>query len=286
MALRTGKPQLCHPSQGEGPWARMVVAARRFEIASCLVLPLLRDGQAHGVFVVHAAQLDVFEPDELRLLTELAADLTYGIHTLRARAAQAQHEERLRQAMSATIQALADTTELRDPYTAGHQRRVAQLAKAVGHRMGLPEEQVAGLYLASTIHDIGKMCVPAEILGRPGRLSPLEYTMVQQHVVAAYELLKGIEFPWPVADIVGQHHERCDGSGYPAGLVGDQMLLESRILAVCDVVEAMWSHRPYRAGLGVEAALEELLDGRGTRYDAQVVDACASMLRKGQFTFD
>lgn len=286
MALRTGRPQLCHPSQGEGPWARVATAARKFEIASCLSLPLLQDGQVNGVFVVQAAQLDAFEPDELCLLTELAADLAYGIHNLRARAAQAQHGERLRQAMSATIQALADTTELRDPYTAGHQRRVAQLAEEVGRWMGLPEERVAGLYLASTIHDIGKICVPAEILGRPGTLSPLEYSMVQQHVVAAYELLKGIEFPWPVADIVGQHHERYDGSGYPAGLLGDQMLLESRILAVCDVVEAMWSHRPYRAGLGMDAALEELQNGRGTRYDPVVVDACVSLLRKGQFEFD
>jgi HD-GYP domain-containing protein (c-di-GMP phosphodiesterase class II) len=151
--------------------------------------------------------------------------------------------------------------------------------------LGLPEDRVAGLYLASSIHDIGKICVPAEILGRPGGLSPLEYAMVQQHVVAAYELLKGIEFPWPVADIVGQHHERCDGSGYPAGLTGDQLLLESRILAVCDVVEAMWSHRPYRPSLGVDSALAELQAHRGTAYDAEVVDACVSVIREGRFEF-
>ena len=285
MVLRTGDVRLCHPSEGEGPWGPMVDVARRLGIGACLTLPLLQDGKVHGVFVIHAAQPEAFEPDELRLLRELAADLAYGILNLRTRAAQAQHEERMRKAMNATIQALADTTELRDPYTAGHQRRVAQLAEEVGRRMGLPEDRVAGLYLASTIHDIGKICVPAEILGRPGRLSPLEYAMVQQHVVAAYELLKNIEFPWPVADIVGQHHERYDGSGYPAGLAGDQMLLESRILAVCDVVEAMSSHRPYRAGLGMEAALQELQEGRGTRYDPEVVDTCVTMLRKGQFSF-
>jgi PAS domain S-box-containing protein len=253
---------------------------------ACLTMPLVHDGEVLGVFVVHTMQAQAFEPDERRLLGELADDLAYGIHNLRNRAAQAQHEQRLRRAMSATIQALADTTELRDPYTAGHQRRVAQLAREVGRLMGLPEDQVAGLYLASMIHDIGKICVPAEILGRPGRLSPLEYAMVQQHVVAAYELLKGIEFPWPVAEIVGQHHERCDGSGYPNGLLGEQQLPESRILAVCDVVEAMSSHRPYRPGLGMEAALDELQAHRGTQYDATVVDACVTLIRSGQFTFE
>ncbi|MEJ2577938.1 MAG: HD-GYP domain-containing protein, partial [Kineosporiaceae bacterium] len=216
---------------------------------------------------------------------ELGADLAYGIHNVRTRAAQERHEERLVNAMSATIQALADTTELRDPYTAGHQRRVAQLAEAVGRRLGLSEDRVAGLYLASTIHDIGKISAPAEILSRPGQLSKLEMQLIQQHVGAAYDLLKGIEFPWPVADIVAQHHERCDGTGYPFGLRGEQMLLEARILAVCDVVEAMSSHRPYRPGLGMEAALAEVQDGRGSRYDGAVVDATVTVMRSGRFRF-
>jgi PAS domain S-box-containing protein len=284
-AMVTGVAQVHRPDRGDGPWTAWRKDACQLGIASCLTLPLRHDGGILGVLTIHAEQSEAFEPDELQLLTELAADLAYGIHNLRARAEQSQQEERLRKAMGATIQALADTTELRDPYTAGHQRRVAQLAEAVGRRLGLPEDRVAGLYLASTIHDIGKICVPAEILGRPGGLSPLEYAMVQQHVVAAYELLKGIEFPWPVAEIVGQHHERCDGSGYPGGLTCDQLLTESRILAVCDVVEAMWSHRPYRAGLGMEAALAELQAHRGTKYDAEVVDCCVSMLRQDGFEF-
>ncbi|HET9658599.1 MAG TPA: HD domain-containing phosphohydrolase [Kineosporiaceae bacterium] len=284
-AMRTSTAQLAHPLGDDGPWAPLRDLARRHDIAACLVLPLVHDGLVLGVLVVHAVQVGAFEPDERQLLAELAADLSYGIQHLRTRALQEEHEARLHRAMSATIQALADTTELRDPYTAGHQRRVAQLAEALGRRLGLPEDQVAGLYLASSIHDIGKICVPAEILVRPGKLSPLEYTMVQQHVVAAYELLKGIEFPWPVADIVGQHHERYDGSGYPKGLPGDEQLLESRILAVSDVVEAMSSHRPYRAGLGMEAALGELQSGRGTRYDPVVVDACIELIREGEFSF-
>jgi PAS domain S-box-containing protein len=285
VALESGQPRVCHPGQGTGPWSERRSSAEHLEIGSCLTLPLMYEGNAFGVFVIHAVQADAFSDDELRLLTELSADLAYGIHNLRARAEQDRNEERARQAMNATVQALADTTELRDPYTAGHQRRVAQLADAVGHRMGMSEDRVAGLYLASTIHDIGKISVPAEILGRPGGLSDLEYSMVQQHVTAAYELLRGIEFPWPVADIVLQHHERCDGSGYPAGLTSKDLLLESRILAVCDVVEAMSSHRPYRPGLGMGAAVRELESHRGTLYDAEVVDACVSMLREGSFRF-
>lgn len=284
-AMATGRPVLSRPGPLDPHWAGRVEAAHRLEVGACLTMPLRHGVELLGVFVVHATDPDRFGPDELPLLTELAADLAYGIRNLRTRAEKDRHDDRMRRAMGATVQALADTTELRDPYTAGHQRRVAQLAEAVGRRLGLEEDRVAGLYLASTIHDIGKIRVPAEILGRPGRLSPLEFALVQQHVPAGYDLLKGIEFPWPVADIVGQHHERCDGSGYPNGLHRDELLLESRILAVCDVVEAMWSHRPYRPGLGMDAAMAEIERGRGTLYDAGVVDVCLGLLRSGRFAF-
>ncbi len=280
-----GQPNLSRPGLGDPSWAGLPEDARPPDVAASLILPLAHDGEAIGVLVVHSEDADAFEADELALLTELAADLSYGIHNLRTRAEQGRHEEQLLKAMNATIQALADTTELRDPYTAGHQRRVAELAAAVGRALGLSEDRVAGLYLASTIHDIGKISVPAELLSRPVPLSVVEYELMKQHVIAAYELLRGIEFPWPVADIVAQHHERCDGSGYPNGLQADGLLLESRILAVCDVVEAMSSHRPYRPGLGMEAALAEVLDGRGTRYDAAVVDACVGLLRSRRFVF-
>lgn len=284
-AVSDGKPTLYRPDDEGSRWPTDEYPAHSIGIASCLSMPLLNNGDVVGVFVVHSDDPDAFGPDELRLLVELGADLAYGIHNVRARAEQDRHEERLLKAMNATIQALADTTELRDPYTAGHQRRVAQLAEAVGRRLELSEDRVAGLYLASTIHDIGKISVPAEILSRPGQLSDLELQLMQLHVAAAHELLRGIEFPWPVADIVAQHHERCDGSGYPAGLTAGDLLLESRILAVCDVVEAMSSHRPYRPGLGMEAALAEVQDGRGARYDTQVVDATVALLRSGRFRF-
>lgn len=190
-----------------------------------------------------------------------------------------QSEKNLRASMLDFITALGATVEMRDPYTAGHQRRVADLATAIARQLHLPEEQIAGLALASVVHDIGKIRIPAEILSKPGRLSDLEFSIIKEHSQTGYDILKSIDFPWPLAQSVYQHHERCDGSGYPRGLKGDEILLEARILAVADVVEAMISHRPYRAGLGVDAALEEISRGRGVRYDPAVVDVCLALFR-------
>jgi putative nucleotidyltransferase with HDIG domain len=188
--------------------------------------------------------------------------------------------------MEATIVALANTLELRDPYTAGHQRRVAQLAKAIALRIGIDTERAEAIYLAGMIHDIGKIYVPSEVLTRPGRLTPLEYSLVQTHVEAAYGILHPIEFPWPLADIVHQHHERLDGSGYPRGIRGDEIVIDARILAVADVVEAMSAHRPYRPGLGIDAALTEIESGRERFFDPQVVDGCIALFREDGFRFE
>ena len=196
-------------------------------------------------------------------------------------------EQRIQSALECTIQAVADTIETRDPYTAGHQRRVARIAVAIAQRMALADTQIEGIRVAATLHDIGKMSTPAEILSKPGRLSEQELALIQEHPKVAYSILKGIPFPWPVADIVLQHHERLDGSGYPQGLAAeDGILLEARILAVSDVVEAMASHRPYRPAVGIEAALEEIRSGRGTAFDCDVVDACVELLESGEFTLD
>lgn len=183
------------------------------------------------------------------------------------------------------VNALASTIELRDPYTSGHQRRVADLVAALGSELGLPSEEQDGLRIAALVHDVGKVVVPAEILSKPGQLSELEMYLVRAHPEAGFNVLRGIEFPWPVAEIVYQHHERLDGSGYPRGLNGDAILFGARVLAVADVVEAMSSHRPYRPALGIEAALAEIQTGKGRLYDPQVVDACVSLFRKG-FAFD
>lgn len=184
------------------------------------------------------------------------------------------------------VRVLSSAIELRDPYTAGHQRRVAELARAIAEEMGLSKDQVHGLWIAAILHDIGKaLAVPIEILSKPGKLTEQEMGLIRQHPRAGYEVLKDVEFPWPVAEIVYQHHERLDGSGYPRGLKGEEILLEARILAVADVVEAMSSHRPYRPALGIEAALSELEKGKGKLYDPAVVDACLTLFRKKGFDF-
>ena len=186
------------------------------------------------------------------------------------RESQCQYRRMLEQ----TIQAIALTIEKRDPYTAGHQMRVSELAVAMALELGLPQDQIDGLRLGSMIHDLGKICVPAEILSRPGRLTDIEFALVKAHSVVGGDILRQVEFPWPVMEMILQHHERQDGSGYPKGLRGNEILMEARILAVADVVEAMASHRPYRAALGIEKALDEIRQGAGRLYDSDTASAC------------
>lgn len=180
-----------------------------------------------------------------------------------------------------SLQALASMLEKRDPYTAGHQRRVADLAEKIALELGLPKEQAHGIRLAGLVHDIGKIQVPAEVLNKPGKLTDLEFDMIKLHPQVGYDILKAIKSPWPISDVVHQHHERLDGTGYPQGLKGDQVIIEARILAVADVVEAMSSHRPYRPGWGIEAALTEITKLRGTHLDADAVDACLKLFKNG-----
>lgn len=194
-------------------------------------------------------------------------------------------EDRLRAGFEGTIQAVSALTELRDPYTTGHQKEVARLACAIADSLKLSSDRIEGIRAAGLLHDIGKIAVPAEVLAKPGKLTPTEFGLIQGHPQAAYDVLKNIEFPWPVADIVIQHHESLDGSGYPMGLRGPQILLEARILSVADMVEAMCSHRPYREALGLDSALTELRANSGVRYDVDVVDACFEVFACGEFTF-
>jgi PAS domain S-box-containing protein/putative nucleotidyltransferase with HDIG domain len=189
----------------------------------------------------------------------------------------------LRESLITTVNTLASTVEMRDPYTAGHQRRVTLLACAIAEEMGLPEEQFDGLRLAGLVHDIGKITVPAEILNKPGRISEIEFNIIKTHPQAGYNLLKEIAFPWPVARIVLQHHERLDGSGYPQGLKDGGITMEAKILAVADVVEAMASHRPYRSALGIEAALHEITMNKGILYDSNVSDLCVRLFTEEGF---
>lgn len=192
--------------------------------------------------------------------------------------------DKFRRAMEGIVQAMSVAVEMRDPYTAGHQQRVADLACAVAAEMGMTEDDVYGLRMASVIHDLGKIAVPAGILAKPGRLSDLEYELIKNHVKAGYDILRQIEFPWPLADIILQHHERIDGSGYPQGLHGSEILLQARILSVADVFETIASHRPYRPSLGLQHAIDELQQNSGKLYDPEVVATLLKLVEEGRFS--
>jgi PAS domain S-box-containing protein/putative nucleotidyltransferase with HDIG domain len=193
--------------------------------------------------------------------------------------------EKLRKAMGATIQAITLTVETRDPCTAGHQRRVADLARSIADQMGLDKEKIEALRVAASIHDLGKISIPSEILSKPGRLSEREFDLVKTHSQVGYDILKKIEFPWPIAKIVLEHHERMNGTGYPQGLKDGYIMREARILGVADVVEAMVSLRPYRMAHKLEEALEEISNNRGVLYDPEVVDSCLSLFQGNHFVF-
>jgi len=202
---------------------------------------------------------------------------------MRAEQKHKQRIENLRTTMEGSINAIALTVETRDPYTAGHQRRVADLARSIATEMNLSHQAIEGIRISGAIHDVGKISIPAEILSKPGQLSENEIRMIRTHPQVGYDILKTIDFPWPVAEMVLQHHERIDGSGYPAGLSGKDIKKEAKVLAVADVVEAMASHRPYRPALGINKALEEISKNRDVLYDAGVVDACLKLFTKKEY---
>jgi putative nucleotidyltransferase with HDIG domain len=193
---------------------------------------------------------------------------------------------KLQKALDGIVRATALTVESRDPYTAGHQKRVADLACVIASEMGFSQDQIEGIRMAGTIHDLGKISVPAEVLSKPRQLTENEFNLIKEHPEIGYEILKEIEFPWPIAEMVLQHHERVDGSGYPRGLTADKILIEAKIIAVADVVEAMASHRPYRPGLGLKKALSEIVASKGIHYDSEVVDACIKVFKQKKFTMD
>ncbi|MDO8271429.1 MAG: HD domain-containing phosphohydrolase [Gammaproteobacteria bacterium] len=191
--------------------------------------------------------------------------------------------ERLHDALMNTVRIAMILSEMRDPYTAGHERRVAEIAAAIGAELGFDENRLEGIRVAGYLHDVGKIRIPAEILSKPGKLTDSEYRLIQDHAKLGYDVLSRVNFPWPIADVALQHHERMDGSGYPQKLKGESIIMEARILAVADTVEAMSSHRPYRPALGVDKALAEIELGRAVTYDAKVVDICLKLFREKGF---
>jgi putative nucleotidyltransferase with HDIG domain len=290
--ISSGKFQICNKLPDDRQPCFGPVAAAGQPCRSILSLPLSFDDRTMGALTIYSACADTFDEQETKLLMDLVNDISYGITTLRMRIHNLQVEEqvkmsliRVETALESTVKALGVTSELRDPYTAGHQRRVTQLATAIAREMGFTENQINGIRVAGLLHDIGKIMIPAEILTKPSKLTEVEFAIVKTHSRASYDILKSIEFPWPVAQIVIQHHEKLNGSGYPSGLKWDEILMEARILCVADIVEAMSSHRPYRPALGIDVALEDILANKGVLYDPVVVDSCVKLFREKGFKF-
>ena len=292
-AIRSGTTQLCQDIANDPQYIPWRDAALKCGHAASIALPLLNESNTvFGILNVYAGEANAFTPNEIDLLEEMAGDLAFGVRALHTRRERdlalvknQQHLAQLKDSLEDTVRAMAGLVEMRDPYTAGHQARVADLAAAIAKQMGLPEEQVHAIHLAGTVHDLGKIKIPAEILSKPGKITDLEFGLIKVHPQAGYDILKGINFPWPIALMVLQHHERFDGSGYPQGLKGEAILLEARILGVADMVEAMSSHRPYRPGLGIEIALAEITKQRGIYFDPQVVDACLALFCEQHYSF-
>lgn len=300
QVAREGQPVQTSDAQLDDRFSSRT-SVQGLRLRSILCVPLKHKDQVSGVvYVDNRLQVDVFTPADLELLTAIASSAAIAIENARLfdqvqrhaeklaqREGELQHSlQRLQRTLRGTVNALASAVGGRDPYTAGHQRRVAQLASAIAETLGLSEEQVEGVWVTSLIHDIGKINVPAEILSKPGRITDLEFALIKTHVQAGHDILQAVEFPWPVAQIVLQHHEKLDGSGYPAGLSGSDILLEAQILGVADVVEAISSHRPYRAAIGVQEALAEIERHAGQLYDPTVVDACLRLFRERGFRFE
>jgi PAS domain S-box-containing protein len=284
-AIRTGQPQVnlnFATDPRMGPWR---VEALKRGYASSAALPLRDASGVFGALTIYAGEPEAVGPNELDLFVEMAGDLAYGITAWRAGSERDAAVHRWYESLEDTIGSIASTIEIRDPYTAGHQRRVAKLAAAIGGELGLPEDRIRGIYLAGLIHDVGKINIPAEILSKPGKLTALEMQFIRTHPQAGYDIVKGIEFPWPIAEAILQHHERLDGSGYPRGLAAEAVIVEARILAVADVTEAITAHRPYRPALGLDAALAEIEAGKGRLYDPAAVDACIDLFRNKGFAF-
>jgi len=289
-AVQTGNVSLdknLSKKNGFIPW---IIEASKRGFNSSVAFPLIRDDQTLGALNIFSEDPDAFDSEEIILLSALADDLAYGIEAIRTREKKKQVEyelkesqERIQRTIEVTVRALATTIEMRDPYTAGHQRRVAKLASDIAEEMGLTKDRVDNVKIAGVIHDIGKIYIPVEILTRPGKLSDYEISIIKAHPKYGHDIMAETEVPQPIAQIVMQHHERINGSGYPDGKKGQDILLESRILSVADVVEAMSSHRPYRPALGVDAALDEIENFKGVFYDPAVADACLRLFKKNGY---
>lgn len=292
-ALRSGQSIITKSIKKDPTFKPWMKDALRRGFKSSIAIPLMTDSSAFGILNIYADEIDAFDLEEERLLVEMSKNLVFAIAAIRAREGRiqasrdlAQSLKKMQRLLMQAVSALGTALDFRDPFTAGHQRKVGLLATAIAEEMGLSKEKIEGITVAGSLHDIGKIGVPVEILSKPEKLSEGEFAVMAGHCQVGYDIIKDIEFPWPVAQMVLQHHERMDGSGYPLGLTGDDILLEARIMAVADVVEAMVSHRPYRPALGIERALAEISQNSGILFDPQVVAACNRLFREKGFGFE
>jgi putative nucleotidyltransferase with HDIG domain len=290
-AVTTGRTQVLRDVEAACVPLPRLEFLRKLGFRSVMAIPLRDRERVFGILAIDAKEPQAFGDEEVLLLEDLASGLAYGVTTLRSNKEREQAEndrlraeedlrvsvEQVERGLESTVMALASALESRDPYTAGHQRRVAELAEAIATHMGLPRERVHGLFLAATLHDIGKIQVPAQILSKPGALTDIEMAIIRTHPEAGYQILKNVEFPWPIATVVLQHHERLDGSGYPDGLRDNEISLEARILGVADAVEARTSHRPYRPARDEEQMWDELTGKFSGEFDQAVVAACRAV---------
>lgn len=280
-ALESGRPDVivadCNLPDIDGSGALEIAGRMRPGAPVVLVTGGLSDEKAAEL--MRSGAHDYVLKDRL---ARLGPAVLAAVERAGAQARQLEDAARLKGAFFATIQAITRTVEKRDPYTAGHQERVARISMAVAREMGLEAHRIEGIGLGAHIHDVGKIYVPSEILSRPGRLTAAEFTLIQAHPEIGHDIVKDVDFPWPVARMILEHHERLDGSGYPHGLKGDAILLESRVISVADVYEAMTSHRPYRPALAIEVALDHLRDHRGTHFDPDAVDALMALVRRAE----
>jgi putative nucleotidyltransferase with HDIG domain len=248
-------------------------------------VPFIYKKKTIGNLNVYSGIENSFENQEIKFLKEVSNDITIGIKSIRYEKELERNYINTKRALYETINSFAFITERRDSYTAGHQKRVAVLARAIAKEMKLDANKTEGIYLISILHDIGKMCIPLSILSKPAYLSKAEIMLIQSHCKEGYDILKNIEFPWPIAKTILQHHERINGSGYPYRLKDKDILLEAKILAVADTVEAMSSHRPYKPAVGLDKALKKIAKNRGILYDSLIVDVCIDLFKNKKFKF-
>ena len=272
--IRTGTIQVRNDLDQDPRFEPWRTAAAGSGLTCSISLPVVVDGVIDGAFMVYAEQPGSFNPLVQSLLGELATDIGFGLARLRDRA-------RLAAAMRGSVLLLASAVESRDPYTAGHQSHVGSLASAIGRTLGLDEARLHGLHLGAAIHDVGKLSVPIETLNKRERLTAEEWELLRQHPHAGFAIVRDFPWPWPIAEMVYQHHERLNGSGYPRGLRGDDILLEARIIAVADTFEAIGHDRPYRPSPGFDKGYEVINEGRGVLFDPDVVDAFHAVMAEG-----